>query len=56
MKFLTVKELYEFCKEQVENGKGDYDVWLSTGGYYDSNLGYVSVDDDKKEISLGTPD
>ena len=53
--FLTVEKLHQICTQMILDDKGDYRVYLATGGYYD---GYVFdelnyINDNDKELILG---
>jgi hypothetical protein len=55
VQFMTIKELYEISKSLISNDKGDYGVYLSTGGYYDGKaLDHYDVDNDDRTLTLYT--
>ena len=54
--FMTVKKLYDICKLIVEDGKGQYKIYLSTGGYYDGEaMNYHDIDETDTTLTLYTP-
>jgi len=53
--FMTVEKLYDICKLMVEDGKGQYKIYLSTGGYYDGEaVDYYHVDETDTTLNLYT--
>jgi hypothetical protein len=57
MELLTIKKLHEICEREISLGYSNYNVDLTTGGYYDGLASTETyVNDDYKTISLFTPD
>ena len=56
IQWMTVDKLYEICGNLRKENKGDYRVYLATGGYYDGYVdNFIISDDDDKELILSTP-
>lgn len=54
--YMTINELYCICESMINKGKGNYKIFLATGGYYDSHaVNYYSMNDKDKELVLNTP-
>lgn len=53
---MSVNDLYDICKLMIDEDKGDYKVYLATGGYYD---GYAydnyEVGNETRELILTVP-
>ena len=55
MNQITVKELYEFCKIQIDNGNGDKNIVISDdvegNGYHGMFFGFSEIEDEGEDIT-----